>query len=1181
MENQEPHLLDELLDLAMGILQPVTDLLEDPVMREEYFAMLGFAPGTVPAPRSARLYQAQARMARAANDNLSDFDQLRKYIDGSGDIMEAVTTIRETLENIKDDDGSLVDWKQFAAELTTGLINLGTTEYVRKKNPKAELGFELLKVVDETNIRKDGNQYIWEDIADIFKESVAFGGSKTDAESEAAFTRSMQILGLVLLVCDSIFALPIELRQGYDTFSKTKTKLADEASDRTLIVSFKRDFFAPGLTLGAGLAIVPLPRTHLGGGVSFMVLGLGDATFPLNKDWSLIIKAKPGAFFAITKAKGFHAALADASDFKIALERKKEITKKKWLSVLKVGFGDMGVQLEADKSKGDIALRLHVKLAVEFGRGESTKFPLKLLPPKALDETVDIPFGVSFKRGFFLDGFGNFETGGFGQQNPPAQRGLVRARGASEPPKDKNLFTLPIPLHKSLGPISFDKIYLGVQSDGAKHGLETSIDFTVHFGSAVAITLSRIGVVTTLQKAATEDDGLFGQDFGIQFKPPAGAGIVIDAKIVKGGGFLYFDEAKGEYFGSLELSFAGRFSMQAVGIINTKMPDGSDGFSMVIIISAEFNPIQLGMGFTLLGVGGLLGLNRTINLGVLQEGLKTSILDSVLFPKNVIGNISRIISDLKSVFPQKGTDSLLIGIMGKFGWGTPTRITIDLGLILELPDPRLVLIGTLRCILPDERAPLLKLQINFLGAVDFQKQFLFFRADLFESKLLGFPLNGSLVLAISWGNPKSFVLSAGGFHKDFDLKNLPVIPGVPGLFKNMDRLSIVFVDDDDLSLKAQAYFAVTSNTVQFGIDVELYADGPRSFNIYGKASFHALFYFEPFRFQFDIDVELWLRRGDDHIMGLQVEGQLKGPTPYNIRGTASFEIFWVDFSIDFAKTWGDQPPQLEELTVEPSSLLLLELADARNWQVEKPDTHQESVSLRKASDTEPAEAETELVVQPFGTVIFSQRTVPLNTPIKKIGNKKPTTTDALTISNLQCGSTNFQSEPVEEMFAPDYFFELTEAEKLSRRSFEEMPGGFRIKDSDTRTLSPVGTLAPTEVAFEVIYTQDDAGVKTLKGDFDKNHFIRMRNHAAVSKSALSKRIKTPISAIAPQPVTIKQDWFTLANLTDLKTADQQPIQDTIHNLSQSTLAELVKTASKQRGSTKNLQVVSLYEVANP
>ena len=63
------------------------------------------------------------------------------------------------------------------------------------------------------------------------------------------------------------------------------------------------------------------------------------------------------------------------------------------------------------------------------------------------------------------------------------------------------------------------------------------------------------------------------------------------------------------------------------------MPDGSKGFSLVILIATEdFPPIQLGFGFSLTGIGGLLGVNRTAMADVLRAGIKTGTVGSILFP---------------------------------------------------------------------------------------------------------------------------------------------------------------------------------------------------------------------------------------------------------------------------------------------------------------------------------------------------------------------------------------------------------------------------------------------------------------------------------------------------------------------------------------------------------------------
>ena len=97
-----------------------------------------------------------------------------------------------------------------------------------------------------------------------------------------------------------------------------------------------------------------------------------------------------------------------------------------------------------------------------------------------------------------------------------------------------------------------------------------------------------------------------------RFKPPTGLGLSIDGGGFKGGGFLAFEPEQARYSGMLELEFQDQFTVKAIGLLDTRLPNGQPGFSLLIVISAEFTPIQLGFGFTLNGVGGLLGLNRTV-----------------------------------------------------------------------------------------------------------------------------------------------------------------------------------------------------------------------------------------------------------------------------------------------------------------------------------------------------------------------------------------------------------------------------------------------------------------------------------------------------------------------------------------------------------------------------------------
>ena len=73
-----------------------------------------------------------------------------------------------------------------------------------------------------------------------------------------------------------------------------------------------------------------------------------------------------------------------------------------------------------------------------------------------------------------------------------------------------------------------------------------------------------------------------------RFAPPKGIGLVLDAGVVKGGGYLFIDAERGEYAGALELKFL-TFSIKAIGLLSTKRPDGTDGWSLLLFVFGQFN----------------------------------------------------------------------------------------------------------------------------------------------------------------------------------------------------------------------------------------------------------------------------------------------------------------------------------------------------------------------------------------------------------------------------------------------------------------------------------------------------------------------------------------------------------------------------------------------------------------
>ena len=266
-----------------------------------------------------------------------------------------------------------------------------------------------------------------------------------------------------------------------------------------------------------------------------------------------------------------------------------------------------------------------------------------------------------------------------------------------------------IPSHVSLGPIELQTIYLRAGLADGTLPIEISGAFSAKLGP-LAASIDRIGLVA---KTSFPDGGgnLGPANLAFDFKPPTGVGLSVDAAVIKGGGFLSFDPERGEYAGALELTFSEFIALKAIGILNTKMPDGSPGFSLLIIITAEFGTgIQLGFGFTLLAVGGLLGLNRTVRIQPLLEGVRTGAVNSIMFPQDVVANAPKIISDLRTIFPPE-EGRFLIGPMAKLGWGTPTLVSLSLGIIIEIPG-NISILGVLRVALPAEDAPLIILQVE-------------------------------------------------------------------------------------------------------------------------------------------------------------------------------------------------------------------------------------------------------------------------------------------------------------------------------------------------------------------------------------------------------------------------------------------------------------------------------------
>jgi hypothetical protein len=586
--------------------------------------------------------------------------------------------------------------------------------------------------------------------------------------------------------------------------------------------------------------------------------------------------------------------------------------------------------------------------------------------------------------------------------------------------------------HLQLGPLSIDQLDLAVRSaaDPASPPdveLTVGVDLSGELGP-VAFSCEGIG----LRLDAVLKDGNAGPfDLAVGFNAPTGLGLEIDAGLVTGGGFVQFDPADGRYSGVLELQLA-EISIKAIGLIDTRLPGGASGFSFLIIVSAEFTPVQLGFGFTLNGVGGLAGINRTMVLDALQAGLKKHSLNSILFPQDPIRNATQILSDLRTVFPP-AQGRYVFGPMLEIGWGTPTLIALELGVVLELPAPvRLALLGQLAAALPDEDAAVVEIHADILGTVDFGAKKLGIDATIYDSRIAAFTITGDMALRMSWGADSSFALSLGGFHPQFS---------PPAGFPQLSRMTVSLGDGSNPRFSLQSYQAVTSNTVQFGADLEVYASAGGA-SVHGFFGFDALFVLSPFSFTAEMRAGVDLTVEGMHLLSVDLDLQLSGPHPWHYHGTASIDILFFSVSVSIDGGFGDPTP----VTVPAQPVLtplLAAVGNPQSWSAQLPAGAERAVSLAG-----PQPGDGALVVHPIGTLTVRETVVPLNTPITKFGSAAPSDGDTFALGAVTVGGQPVAAAPVSDPFAVGQFTQLSDADALAAPPYEPFPSGLAIGSAE-------------------------------------------------------------------------------------------------------------------------------------
>ena len=147
------------------------------------------------------------------------------------------------------------------------------------------------------------------------------------------------------------------------------------------------------------------------------------------------------------------------------------------------------------------------------------------------------------------------------------------------------------------------------------------------------------------------------------------------------------------------------------------------------------------------------------------------------------------------------------------------------------------------------------------------------------------------------GDDPQFVLSAGGFHPAFRVPR-----GVPAL-----RRIAVEIPGPLLTMRCEAYLALTTGTVQFGARIELSAE-VAGCGLRGYLGLDVLVQIRPhLYFIAEISAGISVEVFGESLASVHLDFALEGPTPWRARGRGEVDLFFFSASFDFETSWGDEP----------------------------------------------------------------------------------------------------------------------------------------------------------------------------------------------------------------------------------------------------------------------------------
>lgn len=440
-----------------------------------------------------------------------------------------------------------------------------------------------------------------------------------------------------------------------------------------------------------------------------------------------------------------------------------------------------------------------------------------------------------------------------------------------------------IVIQRQLGPLYVERVGLdSAESDGTVSRITLLFDGSVSlFGLTAAVdqlSLSWLGGDVFDRNSWSVD--LMGLAVSADM-----AGLCLSGGLLK-----LVDDGVTSYVGML----LGRFGIYGLSVFGGYADD--HGTPSFFVFGAINGPIGGPPAFFLTGLGGGLGINRGLiiptDLSAFAEYPFIKALDpAATVSPDPMGELRR----LSDYFPPlTGNIWFAAGIsFTSFALVDGVAVVaVSFGQGLEIN-----LLGLARMALPRPQAALVSIELGLRARFSTSEGLFLIQAQLTENSWLLYEevrLTGGYAFALWWKGPLrgQFVLTMGGYHPDFYRDGYPAVP----------RLGLAWRVSDAIVIKGGSYFALTSEALMAGVDVEISADYGWA---WAKLSFgaHGIVYFDPFWFEVGayvrisagIEIETFL---GDISLSISLGAQIRVWGP-EFSGEATIEVGPCEFTVGF------------------------------------------------------------------------------------------------------------------------------------------------------------------------------------------------------------------------------------------------------------------------------------------